>query len=83
MSASPMNGGTSQMLEAERAKCSFDVGKLQDMMGIAKRSEQRDNARKLFAADPAFAKVTHSSTARQPYSVALTAHSVYLVCMRV
>ena len=45
MAASPTNGGTDGMLDAEREKCSFNIESLLDMMGNMKRKKQRENAR--------------------------------------
>ena len=42
------------MLDAERAKCSFDVNVLMDLLGTGKRMEQRENARRLFREHPSF-----------------------------
>eukprot|EP00164_Ancoracysta_twista_P001374 GFYU01001790.1.p1 GENE.GFYU01001790.1~~GFYU01001790.1.p1 ORF type:complete len:712 (-),score=194.63 GFYU01001790.1:179-2251(-) len=56
MSASPTNGGTAGMLDKERAKCSFNVSKLMEIMGTDKRQQQRENARKYFKTHPLFAK---------------------------
>lgn len=54
--ASPSCGGTSHMLPAERARCSFDVAKLSKILGADTRAEAIRNARKLFDAHPGFQK---------------------------
>jgi acyl-CoA oxidase len=53
------NGGTSGMLDAERAKCSFNIETLMDMLGVVKRKKQRANARALFKENPAFKEDPH------------------------
>jgi hypothetical protein len=54
-----MDGHTSGMLDAERAKCSFNIETLAEMMGVTKRSKQRQNARALFQSYEAFKTKPH------------------------
>ena len=56
---SATDGGTGGLLDAERARCSFDVDKLTSMMGQDTRKKQRQNARAIFKAHPAFKEPTH------------------------
>jgi acyl-CoA oxidase len=56
---SATDGGTGGLLDAERARCSFDVEKLTSMMGQDTRKKQRQNARAIFKAHPAFKEPTH------------------------